>query len=213
MPRNLSVPAPIADAGHEIGNHGYTHERFVEKAVEEQKRLIEKTQKIIKELTGKEPVGFRTPSGDWHVRTPYILSEMGFSYSSSMRGDDKPYYTILDGEESDLVEIPSKWELDDYVAQAYSVYPAEPAGIDRISCYRNVQDNYIREFRGYYDRGLCISFLMHPQISGAPGRNLVLEEIIKEVTAHEDVWVATGSEIAKYWKKAYPKKSSKRKEE
>ena len=54
---------------------------------------------------------------------------------------------------------------------------------------------------------------MHPQISGAPGRNLVLEEIIKEVTAHEDVWVATGSEIAKYWKKAYPKKSSKRKEE
>lgn len=213
MPRNLSVPAPIADVGHEIGNHGYTHERFVEKAVEEQKRLIEKTQKIIKELTGKEPVGFRTPSGDWHVRTPYILSEMGFSYSSSMRGDDKPYYTILDGEESDLVEIPSKWELDDYVAQAYSVYPAEPAGIDRISCYRNVQDNYIREFRGYYDRGLCISFLMHPQISGAPGRNLVLEEIIKEVTSHEDVWVATGSEIAEYWKKAYPKKTGKREEE
>ena len=210
---NPEVIKRIANAGHEIGNHGYTHERFVEKAVEEQKELIEKTQRIIKELTGKEPVGFRTPSGDWHVRTPYILSEMGFSYSSSMRGDDKPYYTILDGEESDLVEIPSKWELDDYVAQAYSVYPAEPAGIDRISCYRNVQDNYIREFKGYYDRGLCISFLMHPQISGAPGRNLVLEEIIKEVTSHEDVWVATGREIAEYWKKAYPKKTGKREEE
>lgn len=209
---NPEVVKRIAAAGHEIGNHGYTHERFVEKTVEEQREIIEKTQRIIKELTGKEPVGFRTPSGDWHVRTPYILSEMGFSYSSSMRGDDKPYYTILEGEESDLVEIPSKWELDDYVAQAYSVYPAEPAGIDRISCYRNVQDNYIREFRGYYDRGLCISFLMHPQISGAPGRNLVLEEIIKEVTSHEDVWVATGSEIAEYWKKAYPKKTGKREE-
>ena len=54
---------------------------------------------------------------------------------------------------------------------------------------------------------------MHPQISGAPGRNLVLEEIIKEVTSHEDVWVATGSEIAEYWKKAYPKKTGKREEE
>ena len=153
-------------------------------------------------------MGYRTPSGDWHERTPYILSEMGFSYSSSMRGDDKPYYTVLDGKESDLVEIPSKWEMDDYVAQAYSVYPPEPAGLDRISCYRNVQDNDIREFHGYYDLGLCIVYLMHPQISGAPGRNLVLEEVLKEVTSHDDVWIATGSQVADYWRQAYPKKEA-----
>lgn len=51
------------------------------------------------------------------MRTPYLLNELGFLYSSSMRGDDVPYYTVLDGKETDLVEIPSKWELDDYVAQ------------------------------------------------------------------------------------------------
>lgn len=205
---NPDVVRRIAAAGHEIGNHGYTHERFVEKTVEEQREILEKTQKIIKDLTGKAPVGYRTPSGDWHERTPYILSEMGFSYSSSMRGDDKPYYTLLDGKESDLVEIPSKWEMDDYVAQAYSVYPPEPAGLDRISCYRSVQDNDIREFHGYYDLGLCIVYLMHPQISGAPGRNLVLEEVLKEVTSHDDVWIATGSQVADYWRQAYPKKEA-----
>lgn len=205
---NPDVVRRIAAAGHEIGNHGYTHERFVEKTVDEQREILEKTQKIIKGLTGKAPVGYRTPSGDWHERTPYILSEMGFSYSSSMRGDDKPYYTLLDGKESDLVEIPSKWEMDDYVAQAYSVYPPEPAGLDRISCYRSVQDNDIREFHGYYDMGLCIVYLMHPQISGAPGRNLVLEEVLKEVTSHDDVWVATGSQVADYWRQAYPKKEA-----
>lgn len=205
---NPDVVRRIAAAGHEIGNHGYTHERFVEKTVEEQREILEKTQKIIKDLTGKAPVGYRTPSGDWHERTPYILSEMGFSYSSSMRGDDKPYYTLLDGKESDLVEIPSKWEMDDYVAQAYSVYPPEPAGLDRISCYRSVQDNDIREFHGYYDLGLCIVYLMHPRISGAPGRNLVLEEVLKEVTSHDDVWIATGSQVADYWRQAYPKKEA-----
>ena len=205
---NPDVVRRIAAAGHEIGNHGYTHERFVEKTVEEQREILEKTQKIIKDLTGKAPVGYRTPSGDWHEHTPYILSEMGFSYSSSMRGDDKPYYTLLDGKESDLVEIPSKWEMDDYVAQAYSVYPPEPAGLDRISCYRSVQDNDIREFHGYYDLGLCIVYLMHPQISGAPGRNLVLEEVLKEVTSHDDVWIATGSQVADYWRQAYPKKEA-----
>ena len=205
---NPDVVRRIAAAGHEIGNHGYTHERFVEKTVDEQREILEKTQKIIKGLTGKAPVGYRTPSGDWHEHTPYILSEMGFSYSSSMRGDDKPYYTLLDGKESDLVEIPSKWEMDDYVAQAYSVYPPEPAGLDRISCYRSVQDNDIREFHGYYDLGLCIVYLMHPQISGAPGRNLVLEEVLKEVTSHDDVWIATGSQVADYWRQAYPKKEA-----
>ena len=67
---NREVVRRIADAGHEIGNHGYTHERFVEKTVEEQRAIIGKTQRINKEITGKEPEGFRTPSGDWHVRTP-----------------------------------------------------------------------------------------------------------------------------------------------
>lgn len=201
---NPAVIQKIAAAGHEIGNHGYTHERFVEKSREEQTEIIEKTQKIIKEITGKAPVGFRTPSGDWAVETPYLLEERGFSYSSSMRGDDRPYHTVLDGRVTDFIEIPSKWELDDYVAQAYSIYPAEPAGLDRISCYRNVQDTYLREFRGYHRYGLCISFLMHPQISGAPGRNLILEEILKEVTSHPDVWIATGAEIADWWRATYP---------
>ena len=201
---NPAVIQKIAAAGHEIGNHGYTHERFVEKSREEQIEIIEKTQKIIKEITGKAPVGFRTPSGDWAVETPYLLEERGFSYSSSMRGDDRPYHTVLDGRVTDFIEIPSKWELDDYVAQAYSIYPDEPAGLDRISCYRNVQDTYLREFRGYHRYGLCISFLMHPQISGAPGRNLILEEILKEVTSHPDVWIATGAEIADWWRATYP---------
>ena len=30
------------------------------------------------------------------------------------------YHTVLDGRVTDFIEIPSKWELDDYVAQAYS---------------------------------------------------------------------------------------------
>ena len=187
-----------------VGDRAVKVALTIDDTPEEQIEIIEKTQKIIKEITGKAPVGFRTPSGDWAVETPYLLEERGFSYSSSMRGDDRPYHTVLDGRVTDFIEIPSKWELDDYVAQAYSIYPAEPAGLDRISCYRNVQDTYLREFRGYHRYGLCISFLMHPQISGAPGRNLILEEILKEVTSHPDVWIATGAEIADWWRATYP---------
>ena len=44
----------IAEAGHEIGHHGYAHERFAGKTTEEQIEIIEKTQRIFKDLIGHE---------------------------------------------------------------------------------------------------------------------------------------------------------------
>lgn len=87
-----------------------------------------------------------------------------------MRGDDRPYRTVIDGEETDFIEIPTKWEVDDYVAMAYHMYPAEPAGQDRISSYRLVEDNFMREFKGHYREGLCISYMNHPQVIGCQER-------------------------------------------
>lgn len=199
----------IDDAGHEIGHHGYAHERFAGKTTEEQIEIIEKTQRIFKDLLGHEAVGFRTPSGDWAENTPQLLYERGFEYSSSMRGDDRPYRSVINGVETDFIEIPTKWELDDYVAMAYHMYPAEPAGQDRISCYREVLDNFMHEFEGHYRYGLCISFMNHPQVIGSPGRISILEQQLKEITSRSDVWIATGKEIADWYRKTYPLKNAK----
>jgi peptidoglycan/xylan/chitin deacetylase (PgdA/CDA1 family) len=38
---------------------------------------------------------------------------------------------------------------------------------------------------------------MHPQVIGRPGRLAFLEEFIRFVRDHEDVWVATTREIAR----------------
>ena len=119
--RYPEVITRIAEAGHEIGHHGYAHERFAGKTTEEQIEIIEKTQRIFKDLIGHEVTGFRTPSGDWAKITPQLLYERGFRYSSSMRGDDRPYRTVINGEKTDFIEIPTKWEVDDYVAMAYNM--------------------------------------------------------------------------------------------
>ena len=190
----------IAEAGHEIGHHGYAHERFAGKTTEEQIEIIEKTQRIFKDLIGHEVTGFRTPSGDWAKITPQLLYERGFRYSSSMRGDDRPYRTVINGEKTDFIEIPTKWEVDDYVAMAYNMYPAEPAGQDRISSYRLVEDNFMREFRGHYREGLCISYMSHPQVIGSPGRIQILKHMLEQITSKEDVWVATGTEVSDWYR-------------
>lgn len=190
----------IANAGHEIGHHGYAHERFAGKTVEEQIEIIKKSQAIFKKLIGHEVEGFRTPSGDWSIETPKLLYERGFKYSSSMRGDDKPYRTIIDGKKTDFIEIPTKWELDDYVAMAYNLYPAEPCGIDRISIYKNVLDNFLWEFEGAYKYGLCTSYMMHPQVSGTPGKIMILDHLLRKISKMNEVFVGTGKEIADWYR-------------
>lgn len=193
----------IAEAGHEVGHHGYTHERFVDKTVEEQREIIEKSQAIFKRLIGKEAIGYRTPSGDWSVETPGLLYEMGFRFSSSMRGDDRHYRTEIDGKVTDLIEIPAHWELDDYVQFAYSYYPAEPSGQARISSHDAVFDNFSREFDGYYRYGLCFCLMMHPQVIGKPGRVMMLEKLLQHIRTYPDVWFATGGQIAEWWRQNY----------
>lgn len=188
----------IDNEGHEIGHHGYTHERFFDKTVEEQIEIIEKTQNIYNNLIGKSAKGFRTPSGDWSKETPSLLYERGFTYSSSMRGDDRPYHTILNNKSTNFIEIPTRWELDDYVAMAYNYFPEEPAGLDRISGYSQVLDNFIREFDGYYKYGLCFVPMMHPQVIGTPGHIQILDKLIYHIISKENVWFATGSEIAEW---------------
>ena len=193
----------IAKANHELGHHGYLHERFVDLSIEEQMEVIDRSQAIFKGLIGKEARGFRTPSGDWAIQTPRLLRDSGFLYSSSMRGDDRPYRTVINNEVTDFMEIPPRWELDDFVQFGYNMFPEEPSGQDRIASHTMVLDNFKREFDGYYRFGLCYVLMMHPQIIGKPGRIMMLEKLIQHMQSLPDVWFATGEEIAEWWRNNY----------
>ena len=189
--------------GHEIGHHGFYHELFSDYTYEEQKDILLRSQEVFDRLIGKKVLSFRTPSGDFSEETPKLLHDLGFLFTSSMYGDDRPYLTVIDGKETDLIEIPAKWELDDYPQFGYDYYPADPQGLDRIDSHRSTLDNWIREFDGYYKYGLCYVLMCHPQLSGMPGRVQMLEKLIAHIRSYPDVWFATGSEIARWWLETY----------
>ncbi len=50
-------------AGHEIGNHTYSHRNLRKHSIDEIDVEIAKTQKIIKDITGESPTLFRPPGG------------------------------------------------------------------------------------------------------------------------------------------------------
>jgi peptidoglycan/xylan/chitin deacetylase (PgdA/CDA1 family) len=203
MAENPDLLRTVDRAGHEIGHHGYSHERFVDLTRDEQKAIILRSQAIFRQVIGKEVRGYRTPSGDWSGETAGLLHELGFVYSSSMRGDDRPYRTVIDGRVTDFIELSPKWDLDDFVQFGYNLFPPEPAGQDRISGIEKVYANFQQEFDGYYRYGLCFVLMMHPQIIGKPGRILMLEQLLQHMLTHDDIWFATGEEIATWWRANY----------
>lgn len=208
VPCTYYVPGQIADRypdmvkkidslGHEVAFHGYDHEKkmFTDRPKEEWKKVIERSQESFERIIGKRAVGFCATSSDFSMEDVKTWYEMGFEYSSSMRGDDRPYRTAFDGEASDFIEIPARWELDDYPAFVYNFAPPRPKGQCRVSNYTGILNNWKHEFDGYCQGGLCMVFMLHPQIIGTPGRIFMLERILAEVNKR-NIWCATGREIA-----------------
>lgn len=71
-------------AGHEIGNHTYSHHKdFISLNADEKKAEIEKCDRTIKNI-GYIPVGFRTPYFGINDSILLILKKMNYKYDSSV---------------------------------------------------------------------------------------------------------------------------------
>ncbi len=53
---------------------------------------------------------------------------------------------------------------------------------------------------GILKMGGLFSPVSHPQISGRPNRIGVVDRIIEETKASGEFWIASGAEIARWWK-------------
>ena len=207
IPATFFVPAVIAmlypdeqrrvvSAGHEIGLHGWIHERNSTLPVEAERDLQKRAGDTLERIAGARPIGIRTPSWDMSLHTIAISREMGLLYDSSLMADDEPYELLDDGQPTGLVELPVEWIRDD------AVY----FNMDRYSALRpytppaSVLEIFKAEFDGAYaERGLFL-LTMHPHIIGHRSRIALLERLVEHVRGHAGVWFATHAEIARYVK-------------
>ncbi|MFH0886714.1 MAG: polysaccharide deacetylase family protein [bacterium] len=63
------------DAGHEIGNHTYNHIMVKGKPLERVSLEIERTNALIKHITGKSPKYFRAPGGQYDNNTIKLMHQ------------------------------------------------------------------------------------------------------------------------------------------
>ena len=68
----------IAESGHEIGNHTYSHVTAGKTNAENFALELKKTHEIIKKITGTEPVLFRPPTGYCNTVAVKSAAEMNY---------------------------------------------------------------------------------------------------------------------------------------
>jgi peptidoglycan/xylan/chitin deacetylase (PgdA/CDA1 family) len=160
--------------------------------------------KPIEKATGERPVGYRAGGGDLSVNTLDLLWENGFTYDSSLRGQDMPYRLKRPGakDEEGLVIVPSYYEMDDF--HLFADYPGVPAYHARMLSPQSGYEMWTTAFDGYYKFGLCYVTMFHPQIIGKPGYIMLMDRLLSYIKKFPRVWVATAEQIANYWNEKRP---------
>ncbi len=173
--------------GHEIGHHGYMHERPDGMDDDLEEEVLVRGIEAIGRVTGSPPRGYRSPAWELKPTTPALLRRLGFEYDSSLMGQDVPYLVETPG--GNLVELPITWISDDYMqfGRAAGIHSPEAAF-----------EVFSQEFEGLYQRGGLWIMTMHPFLTGRPSRLLLLERLIRFVRGFPRVWWTTCGELAEH---------------
>ncbi|WP_026455139.1 polysaccharide deacetylase family protein [Saccharomonospora iraqiensis] len=204
-------------AGHEIGVHGYSHENPIAMSRDQESAVLDHCIDLIETRTGTRPTGYVAPWWEFSSVTNELLLERGIKYDHSlMHRDFEPYYvragdswTPIDferpaadwmkplrrGEETDLVEIPASWYLDDLPPMMF--IKASPNSHGFVSP-RELETMWRDQFDWIHRESDYAVFTMtvHPDVSGRPQNLLMHERLIDHINGHDGVRWATFDEIA-----------------
>lgn len=202
--------ASVFDAGHEIGNHGWTHRLPATLSREEEEREYVRGNEAVKKLTGRYPRGYRSPAWDLSPHSVELMLDLGFTYDSSLMGHDYlPYQArrndtitleepIVRGADTELVEMPISWSLDDFPVFEYMRYQnmIQP-GLMNANL---VLENWLGDFhylRDNFDWGI-LTYTFHPHVIGRGHRMRMLEQLIAGLQEAGATFLTMEDAVAEY---------------
>lgn len=179
---------------HEIGVHGWIHERLpVLNNEKEEQRLLTQSIDTLTGMTGKRPVGYRAPSWKHTGWTLGQVKAAEFLYDSSLMASDDAYELLLDGQPTGVVELPIERILDDSPYFGGNADGSNPSVGDVYEVFQS-------EFDVAYDEGGLYLLTMHPHMMGHRSRAAMLERLIQYMKKKPGVWFATHEQIARHVK-------------
>ena len=219
----------LAAAGHEIGLHGYSHENPTAMSREQEEAVLDRSIDVITKISGRRPTGHVAPWWEYSASTHELLLSRGIRYDHSlMHHDCQPYYArtgdswtnidyakkaetwmkpLVRGRETDLIEIPANWYLDDLPPMLF--IKAAPNSHGYVSP-RNLEQDWRDQFDWVYREHDYAVFTMtiHPDVSGRPQVLMMHERLIAHMKRHPGVRFCTFDEIARDFAARQPRRKA-----
>jgi peptidoglycan/xylan/chitin deacetylase (PgdA/CDA1 family) len=184
---------------HEIGVHGWIHERLpLLNNEKEEQRLLDQSIDTLTQMTGRRPIGYRAPSWKFSTWTMAQVKAAGFLYDSSLMASDDPYEILLDGQPTGVVELPIERILDDFPYFGGNTDGSNPSVGDVYEVFQS-------EFDVAFEEGGLFILTMHPHLTGHRSRIAMLERLVAYMKRKPGVWFATHEQIATHVKALIPK--------
>ncbi len=214
----------VAQAGHEIGAHGYSHENPIAMTAKQEEDVLKRAIEVIEKVSGKKPRGYVAPWWEMSAITIDLLLKYGFRYDHSQGYDDfTPFYarsgdtwTKIDysqdaaawmkplqrGKLIDLVEIGANWYLDDLPPMMFIKKSPNSHGFVNP---RDIEQMWRDEFDWVYREMdyAVFALTIHPDVSGRPQVLLMLERLLDYINGHEGVRWHTMEEVAEDYRKRH----------
>lgn len=182
-------------AGHEICSHGYRwiDYQYVDEATE--RSHMAKAIRAIEDATGERPLGWYTGRSSPNTRA-LVVEEGGFIYDADDYSDELPFWDMR-YDKPQLV-IPYTLDVND-------MRFATAQGFNTGSQFlQYLKDSFDVLYAEGADSPKMMSVGLHCRISGRPGRFAALEQFLRYVRSHDDVWICRRIDIARHWHTEHP---------
>lgn len=186
----------IIDEGRRLGwewmGHNQTNTRRLNAVPADQERaVIHAALETIENATGTRPAGWLGSGLQETWNTLEHLADEGVEYIADWVNDDQPYRMDLDGGRR-MISLPYSWYVNDKPAYEHDRRTAD-----------EFREMICRQFDVLYSEGVTsgrvMAIALHPYLSGLPFRIGALDAALDHICRHDDVWLATGSEIVRHY--------------
>ena len=196
LEQNPALAKAFVERGHEVVSHGYRWIDYASVPEDVEREHIRKAIEILTHLTGTRPVGWMTGRPGPNTRR-LIVEAGGFLYDRDSLADELPYWLRVSGKPH--LVIPYSYETND---NRFNENSGFSTGDDFFNYMRDAFDVLHREGRRGSPKLLSIG--LHDRLIGRPARCRGLIRLLDYMRGFDDVWFATGKDIAEHWRKNFP---------
>lgn len=180
-----------AKRGWEFFSHGIYNTRYTYGMTPDQEsEIIEDSIETVRKWTGQKLSGWLAPALSNNLWTMNLLAKYGLDYTCDLFHDDQPMpVNVKSGR---LISMPYSLDMNDVIVYNTNQYTPRHYGeiIKR-------QFDQLRAEGEVSGTVMCVP--LHPYLVGQPHRIGPFADALRYISSHDDVWLATGREIAQHF--------------